>query len=302
MHKIIIFSLKIILTRLLYFLIAAGSLFLTACEKEEAPTPDNTITNHPIKAASFNIRFDNPADGANNWHNRKTGIVSFLQAEDLHIIGMQEVLDNQFNFLKNKLDGYQAVGVGREDGATQGEYAPIFYRNDVFTLVSSGTFWLSTTPNVPSIGWDAVLERICTYAILQDQRNGREVHVYNTHFDHVGDNARVNSARLITDSIAVKSAGHWVILTGDLNTEPNSFAYDQIVQTGLKDSYQSLVRLGPTGTFNGFNPNGEYLRRIDFVFVRGFAVELYKTSSLLYNDNYLSDHFPVITSLEYRPL
>ncbi len=279
------------------------SLLLYACEKEEPVVPpDNTITNYPIKAASFNIRFDNPGDGANNWRNRKQAVASFLQAENMHLIGMQEVLDNQFRYLKNRLDGYRAVGVGREDGATQGEYAPVFYREEVFTLRDSGTFWLSSTPAEPSIGWDAVLERICTYAILEDLRNGREVHFYNTHFDHVGDDARVNSARLIMDSIAAKSAGHWVILAGDLNAAPGSFPYKQIIQGGLKDSYQSKVRLGPVGTFNGFNPDGSYLRRIDYVFVRGFSVELYETGNVVYNGNFLSDHFPVITLLEYRPL
>ncbi len=283
-------------------LAVAFALLLYACEKEEMEVPDNTIISYQIKAASFNIRFDNPDDGANNWHNRKEAVVSFLQSENLDIIGLQEVLDNQFRYLKNKLDGYQAIGVGREDGVARGEYAPVFYRDDIFSVRDSGTFWLSPTPGEPSVGWDAVLERICTYAILQDQRNGREVHFYNTHFDHVGDDARVNSARLITDSIAVRSAGHWVILTGDFNTEPNSFAYEQIVQAGLQDSYQGKVRLGPVGTFNGFDPNGAHLRRIDFVFVRGFSVELYKTSNLLYNANFLSDHFPVITLLEYRPL
>jgi endonuclease/exonuclease/phosphatase family metal-dependent hydrolase len=286
-----------------YALMAAAALLLPACEEEDAAVPDNSIANYQLKAASFNIRFDNPDDGANNWHNRKEAVVAFLEAENMHIVGMQEVLDNQFRYLKNKLRAYGTVGVGREDGVSKGEYAPVFYRKDAFVVRDSGTFWLSTTPQEPSVGWDAALERICTYAILEDQRNGREVHFYNTHFDHVGENARVNSARLIMDSIAAKSAGHWVILSGDLNVEPNATAYERVVQTGLQDSYEeSKIRLGPVGTFNGFNPNGNYQRRIDYVFVRGFSVELYETNNLSYNANFLSDHFPVITLLEYRPL
>ena len=284
-------------------LLAAFGLLQASFDKDTAAVMDNTITRDQLKAATFNIRLDYAGDGANNWHKRKEAVVSFLKSENMHIVGMQEVLDNQFQFLKNHLPGYQAIGVGREDGAAKGEYSPIFYREDIFTVVDSGTFWLSTTPDKPSVGWDAALERICTYAILQDERNGREVHVYNTHFDHVGEEARVNSAALIMDSIAAKSAGHWVILSGDFNVEPSTAAYKTIVQTDLQDSYEpAKVRLGPVGTFNGFNPDGNNTRRIDYVFTRGFSVELYETNDLAYNANFLSDHFPVITLLEYRPI
>lgn len=284
-------------------LLAAFGFLQSSFDKETAEVMDNTITRDQLKVASFNIRLDYAGDGANNWHKRKEAVVSFLESEDMHIVGMQEVLDNQFQFLKNNLPGYQAIGIGREDGATKGEYSPIFYREDVFTVVDSGTFWLSTTPNKPSVGWDAAMESICTYAVLQDERNGREVHFYNTHFDHVGKDARVNSAKLIMDSIAAKSAGHWVILSGDFNVEPSTAAYKTIVQTDLQDSYEETeVRLGPVGTFNGFNPDGNYSRRIDYVFTRGFSVDLYEANNLSYNANFLSDHFPVITLLEYRPI
>jgi endonuclease/exonuclease/phosphatase family metal-dependent hydrolase len=284
-------------------LLAVFGLLQCASEKRAVDVMYDTFTRDQLKAATFNIRLDYAGDGANNWHKRKEAVVSFLKSEALHIVGMQEVLDNQFQFLKDNLPGYQAIGVGREDGATKGEYSPIFFREDVFAVVDSGTFWLSTTPEEPSVGWDAALERICTYAVLRDERNGREVHFYNTHFDHVGEDARVNSAALIMDSIAAKSVGHWVILSGDFNVEPSTVAYKTIVQTDLQDSYeQATVRLGPVGTFNGFNPDGNYSRRIDYVFSRGFSVELYEANNLSYNDNFLSDHFPVITLLEYMPI
>ncbi len=256
-----------------------------------------------MKAASFNIRLDHAGDGVNNWHNRKEAVATFIASENLHIVGMQEVLDNQFQYLKKELGQYKAIGVGREDGVSKGEYAPIFYRDDLFTVLDSGTFWLSDTPQQPSVGWDAAMERICTYAILKDKRNGRAIHFYNTHFDHVGKAARQNSAALIMDSIAAKSAGQWVILSGDFNVEPNTLAYEKIVQSDLQDSYvQSNIRLGPVGTFNGFNPDGNYSRRIDYIFVRGFSVKLYEANNLSYNANFLSDHFPVITLLEYQPI
>jgi endonuclease/exonuclease/phosphatase family metal-dependent hydrolase len=272
------------------------------CDEKEILPVNNEIVNDQIKASSFNIRFDNPEDGPNNWHFRKSAIVAFLKSEKINVIGMQEVLYNQFNYLKSRLTDYESVGVGREDGATRGEYAPVFYQKDMFTLLDSGTFWLSETPAVPSIGWDAVLERICTFVILRDNRNNREIHCYNTHFDHVGDEARIRSARLIVDSIASKSQGQWVILTGDLNAEPNSYSYEVFLDAGLDDSFESKVRFGPVGTLNGFNTNGSYLRRIDFVFKKGFSSKLYENNNLIVNNNFLSDHFPVIVLLEYRPI
>lgn len=282
-------------------ILTAFGLLQCAFEKKTVNVMDHNITRDQLKVASFNIRLDYSGDGANNWHKRKEAVVAFLEAEHMHIVGMQEVLDNQFQYLKNGLPGYKTIGVGREDGVSKGEYAPVFYREDLFTVLDSGTFWLSATPDEPSVGWDAAMERICTYAVLKDKRDGREVHFYNTHFDHVGEEARVNSAALIMDSIAAKSAGHWVVLSGDFNVEPSTTAYKTIVQTDLQDSYeQAKVRLGPVGTFNGFNPDGNHTRRIDYVFTRGFAVQLHETNDLSYKANFISDHFPVIALLEYQ--
>lgn len=253
-----------------------------------------------IKVVSFNIRFDNPRDGVNNWHYRKSAIVAFLRSEAADLIGMQEVVDNQFSYLKEKLPGYGTVGVGREDGATKGEYVPLFYKKGRFTLLDSGTFWLSETPGVPSVGWDAALERICTYAFLVDKRNDRKVHFYNTHFDHIGSEAKLQSARLLGDSIASKSGGNWVILAGDLNTEPGSSPYHELIDGVLTDSYASKIRLGPEGTFNGFDVQSAYERRIDYLLINGFSSELYVCNNLSFNGNFISDHFPVIALLAYH--
>ncbi|HBH22407.1 MAG TPA: endonuclease/exonuclease/phosphatase [Cytophagales bacterium] len=283
------------------FLCMGLTILFAGCQEEDEPI-NNEIINYSVKVSSFNIRFDNPADGKNNWHNRKSSVVQFIKAQNMQIVGMQEALNNQFNYLVDNLGDYQSVGVGREDGQTKGEYAPIFFLKDEFTLLDSGTFWLSQTPAEPSIGWDAVLERICTYAILQDNRNDREIHFYNTHFDHVGDEARIESARLIMDSIAAKSSGNWVVLTGDLNAEPDDLPYDVLISGGLDDAFFSKARFGPVGTFNGFNLDGPHQRRIDYILMNGFSPEYYENNNLIVNGNYISDHFPVLARLEYRPL
>lgn len=262
---------------------------------------DNEISNASLKVSSFNIRFDNPGDNENRWDNRKQSIVLFLESENLDIIGMQEALVHQKNYLDHQLTAYESIGIGREDGLAAGEFAPIYYKKEAFTLLDSGTFWLSETPESPSIGWDAVLERICTYVYLRDNRNGRIVHFYNAHFDHVGNEARQNSARLIMDFIQSNSANEWVILAGDLNTEPDSEPYNVILEGGLRDSYNSRVRFGPVGTFNGFEPSSSFSRRIDFIFMNGFSSVSYFANDLTVNGNFISDHFPVISVLEYRP-
>jgi endonuclease/exonuclease/phosphatase family metal-dependent hydrolase len=199
-----------------------------------------------------------------------------------------------------RLSGYSRVGVGRDDGIDQGEFTPIMYLDDRFLLLDSGNFWLSETPAVPSLGWDALIKRICTFAILQDRLSGTEIHVYNTHFSHVGSEARLKSAELIMDSIAAKSQDARIILTGDLNTEPGSSPYNVIIENGLRDSYESDLRLGPKGTFNGFTLTGTYDRRIDYVFFMGFDPEYYTANSMVIDNQYLSDHFPVITMLKYH--
>ena len=130
------------------FLLPLFPLFLLSCEKEEADQPSEA----GIKACSFNIRFDNPEDGYNRWENRRKDVVVFLGIEQPDVIGFQEVLVNQVEYLESRLTGYARVGVGRDDGVSEGEFAPVFYREERFGLSDSGTFWLSETPEVPSIG------------------------------------------------------------------------------------------------------------------------------------------------------
>ncbi len=276
------------------FTLIVGCIFLPAsCSKESHDFEKE------IKVCSFNIRFDNPGDGFNSWENRRKNVVVFLGVEKPEIIGFQEVLANQLEYLELRLTGYSRVGVGRDDGIDQGEFAPIMYLDDRFMLLDSGNFWLSETPEVPSIGWDALIKRICTWVILKDRLSGEEIHVYNTHFSHVGSEARLRSAELIMDSIVKKSQNVRVILTGDFNTEPGSAPYNEIIENGLNDSYDSDLKLGPTGTFNGFTLTGNYDRRIDFIFFKGFESDYYVTNSMVIDNQYLSDHFPIITMLQY---
>lgn len=259
----------------------------------------NHVEVENLKACSFNIRFDNPDDGYNKWENRRKNVVIFLGIEKPDVIGFQEVLVHQLAYIHQRLVDYEWVGVGRDDGAEAGEYAPVFFRKERFELNDEGTFWLSEEPDKPSIGWDAQIKRICTYAFLTDIKTGKKIHVYNTHLSHVSSKAREESVELIIDKIAGQSSGARVILTGDFNTEPGSDAYNVVIEGGLADSYESEVRLGPVGTFNGFRITGFHDRRIDFIFIHGFHSKYYVANSMLIENQYLSDHFPVLSLLAY---
>ena len=179
--------------------ILAALLGVNIAGNVSAQTSQQPIT---VNWGTFNIRYDNPDDQENNWKFRKDRVATFIQQEKLDIVGMQEVLHNQLEDLKTRLPEYAEVGIGREDGKQQGEYAPIFYRKDRFKLLDSNTFWLSQYPDcVGFIGWDGACTRIATWAKLEEKSTGKIFLAVNTHMDHVGVEARRKGALLIIERI-----------------------------------------------------------------------------------------------------
>lgn len=253
-----------------------------------------------IKVMTYNIKYDNTKDTENNWNDRKLAMVELLVDYNPDFIGMQEVLINQLTYLKDGLKKYQYIGVGRDDGKEKGEFSPIFYNADNYRLLQSNTFWLSTTPDDISVGWDAALERICTYGLFEDIKTKKQFWVFNTHFDHVGDLARENSAKLIVQKIKDINAQNLpVVLMGDLNLTPDTKPI-QFLTKEMKDakviSRKSFY--GPIGTFNGFDQNAVLDRRIDYIFVMGFEVDSYKhLHDRMNNNKQISDHLPVLATL-----
>jgi endonuclease/exonuclease/phosphatase family metal-dependent hydrolase len=152
-----------------------------------------------INLMTFNIRYDNPRDSLDNWHNRKDNIVSLINFYGSQVVGIQEGLIHQVQFLDENLENFSYVGVGRDDGKEKGEFSAIFVDTMIFRVNKSETFWLSETPEKVSVGWDASMERICTWAELTCKSNNRKIIVYNTHFDHIGKEARLNSVKLILE-------------------------------------------------------------------------------------------------------
>ncbi|MCP9236112.1 glycerophosphodiester phosphodiesterase family protein [Lewinella sp. JB7] len=271
----------------------AGAQVPCAMDKEQAP----------LEVMSYNIRLNVASDGENAWPNRREFLVSQVLFHAPDILGTQEVLPDQLAYLDRHLTPYAYLGVGR-DGGNAGEYSALFYNRHKFTVAESGTFWLSPTPDaVASVGWDAALPRIVTYGRFRDRRNGHEFMAFNTHFDHRGEQARVESARLITrmmDSLNTDDLP--VVLTGDLNLTPETEAIRTLTDS-LVDAYATApVRLGPAGTFTGFDHATPAERRIDYIMVSpGIRVRKFATLTDAVDGRYPSDHFAVVASLDLRP-
>ena len=258
-----------------------------------------------INTMSFNIRYDNPEDGDQNWHKRKANVIRMLNFYDLDIIGMQEVLVSQLNYLKENLPEYGVVGVGRADGKEEGEFTPVFYKKDRFKLVKTETFWLSETPEKVSKGWDANLERIVTWVVLKERKTDKEVIFLNTHYDHRGVQARIESAKLLKSKISALAGGRPVILTGDFNSLPDSEPIQTLVNPKDKNSLidskkDAIYTYGPNWTSGGFDTRPFDKRRIiDYIFVKGISVvNRYAVFTEKLNEICLSDHCPVFVQLE----
>jgi endonuclease/exonuclease/phosphatase family metal-dependent hydrolase len=256
---------------------------------------------------TFNIRFDNPADGENRWSARIPVVKAYMDSVAPDIAGMQEVLHGQIIDLLDIMPGYSYVGTGRTDGETGGEYSPIFFRDDRFILHDHSQFWLSETPDVPgSRSWDAAITRIVTWAALEDRANGKFIYVFNTHFDHRGAEARRKSAELITEKIPEIAGDSPVIFMGDLNIRKTSDDYDYIseifgrrLQLTNVENISSSPVTGAGSTFNAFRHDTEP-RVIDFIFVDGsFGVRSYRVDEVTENGVFISDHWPVVSKIIY---
>lgn len=249
-----------------------------------------------LRVMTFNIRLENKDDGPNNWELRYQQVGEFLNKSKADIIGLQEVKQLQLNDIQASLTNYSYVGVARDDGKQEGEYNPIFYNKQKFNLKSSGTFWLSTTPTTPSKSWGARCKRIVTWAILQDKETFKSIVAVNTHFDHISDLARQNSAILLKERIGRMVNGLPVVLTGDLNIDDNDPTYSKITSRifTLHDVWKSVASpKGPTYTFHDFgNIPADQAKKIDYIFVSPIIQVKRATiiDSTIERGRYLSDH------------
>ena len=264
-------------------------------------TISSNIYSQPHSIISYNIRYDNNWDIENSWKIRRNKISQILVQYSPSIIGIQEGLLNQVQYIDSSLIDYDYVGVGRDDGKKKGEFCAIYFDTTRYVLLKNSTFWLSETPDTISVGWDAALERICTYGLFKDRITKEEFWVFNTHFDHIGVVAREKSSELILKRInKINHQSLPVILMGDFNSIPNSSPVKEI-KTELSDALQiSLEKLqGPRGTFNGFNEDLPIEKRIDYIFTNDLKVLSYThINDRLNNNRHISDHLPVMIKIQ----
>lgn len=261
------------------------------------------IAAQQLNIATFNIRQKNNSDVGNLWTDRKDAVTDLIKFHEFDIFGIQEGFIEQLNDMQTNLASYSYIGVGRDDGKQKGEHTAIFYKKDRFTLLNSGTFWLSDTDLTTSNkGWDAALPRICTWGIFKDKKNGKKFIFMNTHFDHIGVIARKESAKLILQKAKEFAKDLPLILTGDFNVNQQDEAYFTLANSNIvKDVYvQTTNKYEPNSSFNGWGKSINKKEKIDHIFTtKPFKVNKYGILTDTYMGKFPSDHFPVFAQIKW---
>ena len=260
-----------------------------------------SLAQEPIELITYNIRMNTPGDGEHAWPRRKDDVAALFRFHRADIFCVQEALPEQMDDLAAAFPDFSYEGVGRDDGKRLGEFSAVFYNVERFEKLRGGTFWLSETPEACSFGWDAACRRICSWVQLRELRTGAELFVFNTHFDHRGEEARRESARLILDKMEEISAGNGpVVLCGDFNLPPSSGPI-ALIRERLHDAFQvsEQAPYGSVATYHGFSYDDPPGERIDYVFVSdGVKVLRYGGLTDSRDRSFFSDHLPVLVTLQ----
>ncbi|MGE5411338.1 MAG: endonuclease/exonuclease/phosphatase family protein [Clostridiales bacterium] len=271
--------------------------------------PQKAAKDNPLRVMTYNIRYAGTvaSDSAFAWENRKEQVASMVRFNRADIAGMQEVLKLQLDDLKKMLPEFDALGLGRDDGKESGEYSAIFYRKNRLSVLKSATFWLSETPGKVSKGWDAACNRVVTWAKFKDKMTGKVFFHFNTHFDHIGEAARNNSAFLLLNKVKEIAGNFPVIVTGDFNFTADSKYYKILTESKanpelevLKDAQNISLypHYGGHVSFNDFGRNTDPNNKIDYIFVKNqVKVINHGIIGEKLNGRYPSDHMPVVADI-----
>ncbi len=263
----------------------------------------SSIDAAALRVGTFNIRWADPNDGAHHWEKRRERLFEFLRSWQLDVLGLQEPLHFQRDQIRLALPAYGSVGIGREDGREAGEFCPVFYRLARFELIGSGTFWFSETPELPgSRAWGCWHPRICTWAFLRDKDSERAFYVYNQHWDNESQSARQHSAQILLDHIRRRATRDPVLVMGDFNAEDNNPAVARLSDPDSPVPVSALRAMPSpsSGTFHGFTGDAPGTP-IDHLFLSPDWEVL--DAQILRGDGarpFLSDHFPVAATLNFR--
>lgn len=277
------------------FIISFSSRHIEAAEKPIGPAEAS------VRVMSFNARYGTAKDGENDWDKRLGVFFATIRNFGPDLIGFQEVLTFQREEIERQMSDYAFYGVGPEDGVLKGQMSLIGYRKDRFSLLKSGNFWLSETPDVPSKSWDSAQLRICSWVRLHDKTANRDLLYANTHFDHRGEIARREASRVMLERLTPLAAGIPAFLTGDFNSREDSPAYQNLIKPAVSgmmkwiDAYRTVhaERKEDEASFHAFSGKVQG-SRIDFVFSTPEYVATAATIDRSAKDGrYPSDHYPV---------
>ena len=265
----------------------------------------------PLDVMTFNIRTANGRDGDNAWPHRKELVLDTIERFAPQVVGLQEALDEQIEYLDAMLSDYRWLGIDRglNGGVGLSEATPIFYRHAELSPIESGNFWLTSTPDTPPVRRDGGRRRrgggrIVTWARFYHRETGRQIYVFNTHFTLRRGQRQLDSADLVATRVAALPAGTAVIVMGDFNNSAeDSETWRVATARGLRDAWVVADETrGPTMTYGAFRPPRDgFTARVDWILVGG-PVDVRWVETVLYNDHgrYPSDHYPVAASLELR--
>lgn len=279
--------------RKLTLIIAAVLMVLPFKSSAQKQTRD-----YDLKVMSYNIRMGVAKDGTNSWEYRYPATAMMLKDQMPDVFGVQEAFNFQIKFIEENFTDYDSFGVGRDNGKSEGEFMSIFWNKKTVKMIKGGTFWLSETPEKPSMGWDAACKRTATWALMKDKNTGKLFYFVNTHLDHKGAEARRKGLELIVSRIdEINPKGYPMILTGDFNIKPDNEAL-----VGLEQRMQSARKIAPktdnNATFNNWGKAKSDMV-IDYIYVSGFSsCPEYHTITEKYGTwKYVSDHYPIYAKL-----
>ena len=274
-------------------IVAAMLVMLPFISSAQKQTKD-----HDLKVMSYNIRMGVAKDGTNSWEYRYPATAMMLKDQMPDVFGVQEAFNFQIKFIEENFTDYDSFGVGRDNGKSEGEFMSIFWNKKTVKMIKGGTFWLSETPEKPSMGWDAACKRTATWALMKDKNTGKLFYFVNTHLDHKGAEARRKGLELIVSRIdEINPKGYPMILTGDFNIKPDNEAL-----VGLEQRMQSARKIAPktdnNATFNNWGKAKSDMV-IDYIYVSGFSsCPEYHTITEKYGTwKYVSDHYPIYAKL-----
>ena len=257
-------------------------------------------TEH-FRMLSFNIRYVNESidTGALHWNVRKGPALRLIRELAPDVIGFQEPRAGQVEFLVDSLPGYGHVELGRDEGVRPdgGEHLMVMYRTDKYEMTDHGTFWMSPTPDVVSRGWDAMCRRITVWVKLKSLSTGKELYFFDTHFDHMGKEARKQEALLLLSKMKeIAGDGFPVFVCGDFNMDSDDPSMAPLL-SWMKEAAQEAPGADRGSTFNGFGLDTRPLK-IDHVFFRDAEAVSFRIVRDDFGVKYVSDHYPVLAEFE----